>query len=58
MAKKGAGPEAFQRAPLSGLLWQWMYEQERNFAEFTDRLLELETWEVRASERASERCNT
>jgi hypothetical protein len=36
--------EAVQRAPISGLLWEWMYQQERNFMEFTERLLENEDW--------------
>jgi hypothetical protein len=33
------------RAPISGLLWDWIQAQETNFDRFMDRLLELETWE-------------
>ena len=32
-------------APISGLLWKWMYAQEENFEKFTQNILDLETWE-------------
>ena len=33
------------RAPISGMLWDWVQMQQANFDTFTDGMLALETWE-------------
>ena len=37
--------EAWLRAPISGLLWKWIYSQESNFETLTTNLLAVESWE-------------
>lgn len=45
IADEGDRWAAWARAPISGLLWKWMYQQEENFETFTANILALETWQ-------------